>query len=230
MDPTSVTPTVPGEDSPLDGDLAPGTAVNEYVIDGKLGQGGFGAVFKATHPVIGKVVAIKVTLAAFDVTGATCTLELERPGRLRVLTAGDRVVIVGIGQPAAGAIRPAQVFSLAREEAGCRLARDGFVVGSTGDDPLQRCVDLAVVEEDLVALCEVGARRFVVRRFLGVFTTLAPPPPIDVAEVDGIGLQLLTGDFDGDSLSDLAIGTARAGEVGVQLLRQCPAHDTRDCR
>jgi serine/threonine-protein kinase len=43
-----------------DADLAPGQRVGEYIVDKKIGQGGFGAVFKATHPLIGKEVAIKV--------------------------------------------------------------------------------------------------------------------------------------------------------------------------
>ena len=43
-----------------DVELAPGTQVGEYVIDGKLGEGGFGTVYRATHPLIGKLAAIKV--------------------------------------------------------------------------------------------------------------------------------------------------------------------------
>jgi serine/threonine-protein kinase len=43
-----------------DQDLARGQAVGEYVIDAKLGEGGFGAVYQATHPLIGKQVAVKV--------------------------------------------------------------------------------------------------------------------------------------------------------------------------
>jgi len=41
-------------------DLEPGEQVGEFVVGGKLGEGGFGAVFAAAHPVIGKQVAIKV--------------------------------------------------------------------------------------------------------------------------------------------------------------------------
>ncbi len=41
-------------------DLAAGTVVGEYAIEGKLGEGGMGVVFAATHPVIGKRAAIKV--------------------------------------------------------------------------------------------------------------------------------------------------------------------------
>ncbi|MBV8758803.1 MAG: protein kinase [Deltaproteobacteria bacterium] len=41
-------------------DLAVGEKVGEYVIDEKIGEGGFGTVFRATHPLIGKRAAIKV--------------------------------------------------------------------------------------------------------------------------------------------------------------------------
>src|SRR5512144_463087 len=41
-------------------DLQAGEQVGEYLVDSKLGEGGFGAVYKATHPLIGKEVAIKV--------------------------------------------------------------------------------------------------------------------------------------------------------------------------
>lgn len=40
--------------------LEAGYRVGEYEIEAKVGEGGFGSVFRAVHPVIGKVVAIKV--------------------------------------------------------------------------------------------------------------------------------------------------------------------------
>jgi serine/threonine-protein kinase len=49
-----------------DPDLEAGTKVGEYVIDEKLGEGGFGAVFRATHPLIGKQAAIKVLFRQFS--------------------------------------------------------------------------------------------------------------------------------------------------------------------
>jgi serine/threonine protein kinase len=45
-----------GGDRPLE----TGDVVGEYVIQAPLGKGGFGTVYRATHPVIGKQVAIKV--------------------------------------------------------------------------------------------------------------------------------------------------------------------------
>jgi serine/threonine-protein kinase len=49
-----------------DQDLSPGERVGEYVVDEKIGHGGFGAVFRATHPVIGKQVAIKVLFRQYS--------------------------------------------------------------------------------------------------------------------------------------------------------------------
>jgi serine/threonine-protein kinase len=41
-------------------DLPEGTKIGEYEVTGKIGEGAMGTVYKATHPAIGKVVAIKV--------------------------------------------------------------------------------------------------------------------------------------------------------------------------
>jgi serine/threonine-protein kinase len=63
---TTVTPSSP-RDGGIDPDLQPGQIVGEYRVEAKLGQGGFGAVFKAAHPLIGKLVAIKVLSQRFSV-------------------------------------------------------------------------------------------------------------------------------------------------------------------
>jgi serine/threonine-protein kinase len=63
-------PTTPGQGVraigqrfvPL-GDLPSGTIVGEYRVDQKIGEGGMGAVYSATHPTIGKRAAIKVISA-----------------------------------------------------------------------------------------------------------------------------------------------------------------------
>jgi serine/threonine protein kinase len=50
----------------IDRELAAGDVVGEYRIEGKLGEGGFGTVFSALHPVIGKHAAIKVLSRQFS--------------------------------------------------------------------------------------------------------------------------------------------------------------------
>ncbi|HEX5062855.1 MAG TPA: protein kinase [Kofleriaceae bacterium] len=58
--------TMPGTVAPRFvpvGELPPGTVVGEYKIDAKIGEGGMGIVYSATHPLIGKRAAIKVISA-----------------------------------------------------------------------------------------------------------------------------------------------------------------------
>ncbi len=50
----------------VDDDLPDGTIVGEYRVEAKLGEGAFGKVFRARHPVIGKAVAIKVLARSFS--------------------------------------------------------------------------------------------------------------------------------------------------------------------
>jgi serine/threonine-protein kinase len=51
---------------PPDVELVAGAVVGEYTIQGRLGQGGFGVVYSAVHPLIGKQVAIKVLNRQFS--------------------------------------------------------------------------------------------------------------------------------------------------------------------
>jgi eukaryotic-like serine/threonine-protein kinase len=46
--------------------LTVGAHVGEYVIQEKLGEGGFGAVYRAMHPIIGKAAAVKVLNAHYS--------------------------------------------------------------------------------------------------------------------------------------------------------------------
>jgi eukaryotic-like serine/threonine-protein kinase len=58
----------PGFGAPPPDDAASliGATVGEYVLDEAIGEGGFGAVFRAHHPMIGKVAAVKVLSSAFS--------------------------------------------------------------------------------------------------------------------------------------------------------------------
>jgi serine/threonine-protein kinase len=47
-------------------ELLPGDAVGEYVIVRRLGEGGFGTVYEASHPIIGKRAAVKVLHAQYS--------------------------------------------------------------------------------------------------------------------------------------------------------------------
>jgi tRNA A-37 threonylcarbamoyl transferase component Bud32 len=49
-----------------DSELKPGDAVGEYRIEAKIGEGGFGAVYRAVHPVIGKTAAVKLLHRQFS--------------------------------------------------------------------------------------------------------------------------------------------------------------------
>ncbi|MFO0614343.1 MAG: serine/threonine-protein kinase [Polyangiaceae bacterium] len=54
------------DEPPKDPGLPKGMTVGEYVIDRKIGEGAFGAVYSAEHPVIGKRAAIKVLSRRFS--------------------------------------------------------------------------------------------------------------------------------------------------------------------
>ena len=50
----------------VDRELKPGTVVGEYQIESKIGEGGFGTVYRAVHPLIGKTAAVKLLARQFS--------------------------------------------------------------------------------------------------------------------------------------------------------------------
>jgi len=59
-------------------DIAPGTVIDDYVVSGKIGEGGMGTVYGASHPKLGKQVAIKVLRAELSANvDATTRFEQE---------------------------------------------------------------------------------------------------------------------------------------------------------
>lgn len=95
--------------------------------------------------------------------------------------------------------------------------------------PLERCVDVARVGPRVFALCRAGdgpARLLFELAGEGTTFTRSAEP---VARVEGDGRFLAPGDFDGDGVTDLAVGIGLGTGINLQMIRQCPAHDTRRC-
>ena len=55
-----------GSEAGITLELEPGDPVGEYIVLQKLGEGGFGAVYEAAHPIIGKRAAVKVLHAQYS--------------------------------------------------------------------------------------------------------------------------------------------------------------------
>jgi hypothetical protein len=104
-------------------------------------------------------------------------------------------------------------------------------------DELASCVDVVSAGQSLVAICrepdaDTNASGVVdpAARALVSITNVGGQPVITPsAKIDGDARFVTAGDFDGDGVLDVAVGVHRGSGVGVQLLRQCPAHDTRAC-
>jgi hypothetical protein len=93
-------------------------------------------------------------------------------------------------------------------------------------DALATCFDVARVDTTVVATCKAGVFDPGVYRIVDGVREEAP-----FVEFDGSPRVITAADYDGDGVTDLAIALLRGGGLGsVQVVRQCPAHDTRGCR
>jgi eukaryotic-like serine/threonine-protein kinase len=91
--------TLPNLDLPdPDKELEAGQKVGEYVIEGKLGAGGFGTVFRASHPVIGKLVAIKVLNRQFSVQREMVSRFVAEARAVNQIRHRNIIDIFGFGQ------------------------------------------------------------------------------------------------------------------------------------
>ncbi|MEZ4361031.1 MAG: serine/threonine-protein kinase [Kofleriaceae bacterium] len=82
----------------LDQDLVAGQRVGEYVVEGKLGEGGFGSVFRASHPVIGKLVAIKVLHHQYSMQRDMVSRFVEEARAVNQIRHRGIIDIFGFGQ------------------------------------------------------------------------------------------------------------------------------------
>jgi tetratricopeptide (TPR) repeat protein/tRNA A-37 threonylcarbamoyl transferase component Bud32 len=89
--------TFPGE--PM---LPVGSRVGEFCIDGVLGKGGFGEVYRASHPVIGKLVAIKVLARQFSVDPVIMSRFVDEARAVNQIRHRNIIDIFSFGQLADG--------------------------------------------------------------------------------------------------------------------------------
>ena len=83
--------TVDEDDAPQLGELVGTTLSGRYLITRKIGQGGMGAVFEATHTLIGKRVAVKVLLDKYARREAIVA-RLEQEARLAASTRHEHII------------------------------------------------------------------------------------------------------------------------------------------
>ncbi|HVK71801.1 MAG TPA: serine/threonine-protein kinase, partial [Kofleriaceae bacterium] len=96
--------------------LTPGSMVGDWLIDGKIGQGGMGSVYAATHPVIGKRAAIKIVHAELCRSAGTVERFVQEARVVNQICHPSIVDIFDLGQLPDG--RPYLVMELLR---GCTL-------------------------------------------------------------------------------------------------------------
>lgn len=94
---------------------------------------------------------------------------------------------------------------------------------------LAGCVDVARAGSGLVALCRAEALQVGAAREVYAIPDGGQERLLMHRFLVGDARYLTPSDFDGDGVVDLALTLHRVNEVFVHYLRQCPAHDTRDC-
>jgi len=80
-----------GDEAPALSDLVGTTLLGRYLITRKIGQGGMGVVFEATHTLIGKPVAVKVLLDKYA-KRESIVARLEQEARLATSTRHEHII------------------------------------------------------------------------------------------------------------------------------------------
>jgi serine/threonine-protein kinase len=86
----------------VDRELSAGSVVGEYQIESKLGEGGFGAVYKAVHPLIGKHAAVKILSREFSSNPAMVSRFVAEARAVNQIRHRNIIDIFSFGQLADG--------------------------------------------------------------------------------------------------------------------------------
>jgi serine/threonine-protein kinase len=136
-----------------DAELSAGTMVGEYRVDSKLGEGGFGAVYRALHPVIGKAAAIKVLHRPYSVNPQMVSRFIAEARAVNQIRHRNIIDIFGFGKLGDG--RQYYVMELLDGMTLERFLRDRGRVGAQQAIPILRGIARAL---DAAHACGIAHR------------------------------------------------------------------------
>ena len=153
---------------PTSDDLPTDTRVGEYVVTGKIGQGGMGGVFAAVHPLIGKKAAVKVISGALSSDGGAVQRFVDEARTVNRIGHPNIVDVFSFGTLADGRSYFVMEY-LVGETLGGRMRRgpmdleQAFAILDQISDALEAAHEKGVVHRDLkpenVFLAEARAGR-----------------------------------------------------------------------